>query len=87
MNQALLDDIAEKLAHGLRGLGHARQGVEQQVRTMVDGVLSQMDVVTSERMQVQEAMLKKAREDMLQMELRISALEQQLHAAKTNESK
>ncbi|MBF0282530.1 MAG: accessory factor UbiK family protein [Zetaproteobacteria bacterium] len=75
MNQAILDDISEKLAQGLRGLGNARQGLEKNVREIVESVFSQLDIVTSERMQVQEAMLKKAREEMITMEKRISELE------------
>ena len=44
----------------------------------VDSALAHFDVVTHERMEVQEAMLKKAREDLQKMEERIARLEAQL---------
>lgn len=76
-NQAL-DDIAAKIASGIQMLGGLKQGAEAQVRQVVESVLSQFDVVTHERMQVQEAMLAKAREEMQALEARISKLEAQL---------
>ncbi len=77
-----LDEIAEKIAAGIQMLGGLKQGAEAQVRQVVESVLSQFDVVTHERMQVQEAMLKKAREEMQALEARISRLEAQLRQGK-----
>ncbi len=78
-----MDDITNKLAAGLRLLGGLKQGAESQVRTLVEDALKQFDVVTRERMEVQEAMLSKARQEMAQLddkvrqlELRIKELEQ-----------
>jgi len=71
----VLDDISEKIAGGLRLLGGAKGEIEGQVRSIVEGALQQFDVVTDERMQVQEAMLKKARDDMQAFETRIQTLE------------
>jgi len=76
-NQAL-DDIAEKIAAGIQMLGGLKQGAETQVRSIVESALSQFDVVTHERMQVQEALLAKARQDLDGLESRIAALETQL---------
>jgi len=73
-NQAL-DDISEKIAGGLRLLGGAKSEVESQVRSIVETALKQFDVVTDERMQVQEAMLKKSRDDMQALDERLQALE------------
>jgi BMFP domain-containing protein YqiC len=73
-----LDDVAEKIASGLRMLGSLKQGAEAQVRTVIEGALSQFDVVTHERMQVQEAMLKKAKEDLQTLDARVHELEEQL---------
>jgi len=80
-NQAL-DDIAEKIAAGIQMLGGLKQGAETQVRSMVESTLEQFDVVTDERMQVQEAMLAKAREELETLEARIAALEAQLKQGK-----
>jgi hypothetical protein len=77
-NNATLDDIADKIAGGLRMLGGIRTEAESQVRSVVENALQQFDVVTHERMQVQEAMLAKAREEMQELEARIKVLEEQL---------
>ncbi len=77
-NNQSMDDIAEKIAAGLRLLGGFKQGAEAQVRTIVEGALSQFDVVTHERMQVQEAMLGKARDELSALENRIAELEAQM---------
>jgi len=74
-NNQSLDDIAEKIAAGVRLLGGLKQGAEDQVRTVVEGALSQFDVVTHERMQVQEAMLGKARKELTVLADRITELE------------
>jgi len=73
-----MDDIAEKIAGGIRMLGGLKQGAEAQVRGIVESALSQFDVVTHERMQVQEALLSKAREELTSLETRIAELESQL---------
>jgi len=77
-NNQPLDDIAEKIAGGIRMLGGLKQGAEAQVRTIVEGALSQFDVVTHERMQVQEAMLAKARGELEALNARVTELETQL---------
>lgn len=73
-----LDDIADKIASGLRLLDDLKQGAESQVRGVVENALSQFDVVTHEQVQVQEAMLKKAREELKALEKRVAELEAQL---------
>ncbi len=70
-----MDDIAEKIAGGIRMLGGLKQGAEAQVKTIVEGALSQFDVVTHERMQVQEALLNKARQELETLNARVSELE------------
>ncbi len=77
-NNQPLDDIAEKIAGGIRMIGGLKQGAEAQVRSIVEGALSQFDVVTHERMQVQEAMLNKARQELEALNARVTDLEAQL---------
>jgi len=77
-NQQALDDIAEKIAGGIRMLGGLKQGAEEQVRNIVENALSQFDVVTHERMQVQEAMLKKSRDELAALDARVHELEAQI---------
>ncbi|MDQ6963788.1 MAG: accessory factor UbiK family protein [Mariprofundales bacterium] len=83
-NHDPLDEIANRLAAGLRLLGGIKQGAEAQIRTLVEDALKQFDIVTRERMEVQEGMLAKAREEMgeltttvKELESRIKKLEQQ----------
>jgi ubiquinone biosynthesis accessory factor UbiK len=78
VDQAILDDIAGKIAGGLRLLGGFKQEAESQVRAVVEGAFAHFDVVTNERMQVQEALLAKAREDMTMLESRIKDLESKI---------
>jgi len=73
-----LDDIAEKIAAGLKMLGGVKMGAEAQIQSVVESALAHFDVVTHERMEVQEAMLRKSREDLQAMEARIASLEAQL---------
>ncbi len=73
--QQSMDDIAEKIASGIRMLGGLKQGAETQVRSIVENALSQFDVVTDERMQVQEAMLKRAKDELQTLEARVAELE------------
>ena len=79
-NNQSIDDIAEKIAGGIRMLGGLKQGAEAQVRAVVESALAQFDVVTHERMQVQEAMLVKARDELAALEARVAALEAELKA-------
>jgi len=74
----VLDDISEKIASGLRLLGGAKQEAESQVRSVVENALQQLDVVTDERMQLQEAMLKKSQNDMQGLNERIKGLEERI---------
>jgi len=78
VNNEILDDIAEKIAGGLRMLGGVKTEAESQVRSIVEGALQQFDVVTHERMQVQEAMLAKAREELAELDTRVKELEEKL---------
>ena len=73
-----LDDIAEKITAGIHMLGGLKHGAEAQIRSIVESTLAQFDVVTHERMQVQEAMLGKARYELDQLEARVAALEAKL---------
>ncbi len=74
----IIDEIAERIASGLRLLGGLKEGAEAQVRAIVEGALKEFDVVTGERMQVQEAMLANAREELEKLEARVAELEKRL---------
>jgi len=78
LDQTVLDDIAEKIAGGLRLLGGVKNEAQAQVKAIVESALDGLDVVTDERMQVAESLLAKARDQIREMEARIAALEAQL---------
>jgi BMFP domain-containing protein YqiC len=78
IDNAILDDMAEKIAGGLKLLDGVKNEVQTQVRTVLESTLEQLDVVTDERMAVTEAMLAKTREEITELEARIKALEAKL---------
>ncbi|MDQ6960877.1 MAG: accessory factor UbiK family protein [Mariprofundaceae bacterium] len=78
LEQTVLDDIAEKIAGGLRLLGGVKDEAQAQVKAIVESALDGLDVVNDERMQVAEALLAKARGQIKEMEVRITALESRL---------
>lgn len=75
VDQAILDDIAEKVAGGLRLMGGVKQEAQTQIKSILESAFSGLDVVKGERMQVAEAMLNKTREQMAELEARIEELE------------
>ena len=75
LDQAILDDVAEKVAGGLRLIGGVKQEAQAQIKSVLESAFAGLDVVTSERMQVAEAMLNKTREQMVELEARIEELE------------
>lgn len=78
VDNALLDELAEKIAGGLKLLDHVRQEAEAQIRAALEGMFANLDVVTGERMQVQEALLAKTREEIKALERQLKELETQL---------
>ena len=77
IDNALLDELAEKISGGIKALGHVKGEVESQIRSTLEGVFANLDVVTGERMRVQEALLARLREEITGLEARIRALEEQ----------
>lgn len=73
-NQAL-DDLSGKITDGIRMLGGLKSEADSQVRAVVEGALGHFDVVTHERMQVQEAMLRKAKEQLDALDAQVTLLE------------
>ena len=78
MDQAILDEVTEKVAGGLRLLGHFKDEARSQVRSVLESAFDGLDVVTNERMQVVEALLAGTREQIKEMEARIATLEARL---------
>jgi len=77
IDNALLDELAEKISAGIKTLGQVKGEAETQIRSILESALANFDVVTGERMQVQEALLAQARKEIKALESRIKALEAQ----------
>ncbi len=75
IDQAILDDVAEKVAGGLRLIGSVKEEAQAQVKSLLESAFSELDIVNAERMQVAEAMLDKTRQQMAELEARIEQLE------------
>ncbi|MDQ6987299.1 MAG: accessory factor UbiK family protein [Mariprofundaceae bacterium] len=75
IDQAILDDVAEKVAGGLRLIGNVKDEAQTQVKSLLESAFSELDIVNAERMQVAEAMLDKTRQHIAELEARIEALE------------
>jgi len=75
IDHAILDDVAEKVAGGLRLIGNVKEEAQAQVKSLLESAFSELDIVNAERMQVAEAMLDKTRQHIAELEARIEALE------------
>ncbi len=78
IDSKLLDELAEKISGGIKALGQVKGEAEAQIRSSLESAFANFDVVTGERMQVQEALLAQARKEIKTLESRIKALEAQL---------
>lgn len=77
-NLKFLDDLAKVASGAVQSLGDIRG----QVKAMVNGFLSEMDMVTREEFERVEALAQKARERQVELEKRLAALEKNLKTGK-----
>ncbi|MCK5519072.1 MAG: accessory factor UbiK family protein [Alphaproteobacteria bacterium] len=77
-NLKFLDDLANVASGAMRSLGDVRE----HVKTMVNGLLNEMDIVTREEFERVEALAQKAREYQIKLEKRIAVLEKQIKTGK-----
>ncbi|MDX8393722.1 MAG: accessory factor UbiK family protein [Mariprofundales bacterium] len=71
----ILDEVASKILIGLNSLGGVKAGVEHQLHHLISQSLTGLDMVSDERMQVQEAMIVRLRADLKVLEYKIKILE------------
>lgn len=72
-NQKILDEIVTKVNELLAQ--SPVKDVEKNLRVMLGGVFSRLDLVTREEFEVQQEVLKRAREKLTALETRVAALE------------
>jgi len=75
IDNSVLDELAEKIADGLKLLGGVKDEAQTQVRSVLESVFQSMDVVTREQMEVQQALLDKVRGELAALEARVKELE------------
>ncbi len=81
MDNKLLDDLNRKVKE-LVDASPARD-LEKNVRALMSGAFSRLDLVTREEFDVQQEVLKRTREKLEQMETKVAELEKLLPGRKT----
>ena len=72
-NQKVLDEVVTKVNELLAQ--SPVKDVEKNLRVMLGGVFTRLDLVTREEFEVQQEVLKRAREKLTALETRVTALE------------
>jgi hypothetical protein len=76
----LIDDLARRLAGSLpEGVVALRRDLEQNFKGVLQAGLAKFDLVTREEFDVQCAVLRRTREKLAELELRLNALDAQDH--------
>ena len=73
-NLKFMDDLARVASGAIKSLEYLRE----HVKTMVNGFLNEMDLVTREEFERVEALAQKARENKTKLEKRLTALEKKI---------
>ncbi|MFH1159147.1 MAG: accessory factor UbiK family protein [Pseudomonadota bacterium] len=77
-DQKFLNDLAKVARGAMRSMGD----IKGQIKTMVGGFLSEMDIVTREEFERVEALAQKARERQAELEKRLAVLEKRMKPGK-----
>ncbi|MBL79600.1 MAG: phosphoheptose isomerase [Nitrosomonadaceae bacterium] len=85
LNQKILDEISTKV-NDLVAQSPVKD-VEQNMRVLLSGVFSKLDLVTRDEFDVQQEMLMRAREQLNKLEERVNELEKKLKTSKTRNPK
>jgi BMFP domain-containing protein YqiC len=74
-NQKLLDEIGGKISQAISN--SPAKDIEKNVRTMMQSALQKLDLVTREEFDVQQEVLLRTREKLIELESRVAQLEVQ----------
>ncbi|MBV1787796.1 accessory factor UbiK family protein [Marinobacterium sp. D7] len=79
MRQKLIDSLNAQIGHLFEGARElpGQHELQQQIRTLVQGTFSRLDLVTRDEFDAQRAVLARTRELVEQLEKRVVELEQQ----------
>ncbi|MES2366084.1 MAG: accessory factor UbiK family protein [Pseudomonadota bacterium] len=78
-NQKLLDEIGGKISQAINN--SPAKDIEKNVRTMMQSALQKLDLVTREEFDVQQEVLLRTREKLIELESRVAQLEAQAPVA------
>ncbi len=79
MDPKVLDDLARRLAESVpTPLKQLQEDMEKNLRTVLQGAFSRMNLVTREEFDVQSAVLARSREKLTKLEQRVIELERML---------
>jgi BMFP domain-containing protein YqiC len=81
MNEKFFDEMSQKIASLLPpGVKELQQDAEKNIRAMLQSGFQQLNLVTREEFDVQQALLQRSREKLEALERRLAALEAQMSA-------
>lgn len=84
LNQKVLDEISGKLGQVLAD--SPAKDLEKNLRAMLQGVFTRLELVTREEFEVQQAVLLRTREKLAALEGRVADMEQKLSADRVSGS-
>ena len=78
LNMKLLDDLARQISETIpTGMKEMQGDVKKNIRTLLEGTLAKLDLVTREEFDAQTKVLARTREKLEQLEKTISELEKE----------
>ena len=77
LDPKIFDDLSKRIADGMpKGLQSLQADFERNVRSAVEAALRQMNLVSREEFEIQQAVLLRTREKLEALEARVTELEQ-----------
>jgi hypothetical protein len=83
LDPKLFDDLSRRVADGLpRGFQTLQGDLQRNVRSALEAALGRLDLVTREEFEIQQAVLRRTREKLERLELRVDELQQSARSDK-----
>lgn len=76
----ILDDLSQRVADGMpKGFQSLQMDFERNLKASLEGVLNQLNLVTRDEFEIQQAVLLRTREKLEALEAKVAELEAQLN--------
>jgi BMFP domain-containing protein YqiC len=83
LDPKLFDDLSRRVADSLpRGFQTLQGDLQRNVRSALEAALGRLDLVTREEFEIQQAVLRRTREKLERLELRVDELQQSARSDK-----